>query len=957
MTKSGHRHVLSALAAFALRCPVGLVIVGGLGAVLSLLVAATRLEFHFGRADLVSAGDRYRQLDQRDSREFEEVPERVVVAIRADDPERAKAFAAALVARWAQDPRIENVLYRVDLDPLKNKALWYLSRDDLTALHRELAAHKELLADLAGSGTLHDLFARFNHEITTALVGRVFTGFLEDDETEETSPDLTLILSLLREMNQWLNGSRTYRSPWEVAFAGKATHPPRDGFLWSEDRRFLFVLANPRRDATEFNRFEKAVEGIRADVRDTQRAYPGTEVGVTGRAVIEADEMGAAQRDMTIASAISVLGVAALFVAFFRGLVRPALATVTLMVGLCWSLGFATLTIGHLNILTIVFMPMLVGLGDHSIHLIARFEEERAAGRSLQEALVRTLAGTGMGIVAAAGTTAFAFSMLLLTGFKGLMELGFISGSGILLSAVATLTVLPALLVLEERRKEARSEGPLHDRPPVDRLGWLYQYPGSTLAASGLLAVLSVLALAGVRFDGNLLHLQAHGTESIVWAQQVAESTKRSVLFDEIVAETLEEATRKVAALEALPSVAEVDSVVSVLPANQEQKRDLIRDLRPLVASLSVPSGTPGPLDLDALRVALERIRFKMVDDGDPVSPGPVEERSRRERRDVRDLIEQFLHTAGRPEAAAVREALSAFQAELFRDLAETLRTLKGQPDAEPVTIGDLPPELRARYVGKSGQYRLFVYPSENVWEFQPLARFVADLQSVDPDAHGTTVRTFEYLRVIKAGYTRAALYAVVAVAVLTFLTFRAVVPALLALVPLALGAVWTLGLMGWFGVPFNAANLLLLPLIVGVGIDNGMYLVHRFREGRDGAGEQRPLAPSTAKAITLASLTNVVGFGSLMISSHRGIWSLGFVVALGVVCLWVASLTTLPSLLSLLARRRPVDRFGRLRIDWRDRPAPLGGPALWGAVQTDEPTAARGHPPDPRERTSGGTP
>jgi uncharacterized membrane protein YdfJ with MMPL/SSD domain len=132
---------------------------------------------------------------------------------------------------------------------------------------------------------------------------------------------------------------------------------------------------------------------------------------------------------------------------------------------------------------------------------------------------------------------------------------------------------------------------------------------------------------------------------------------------------------------------------------------------------------------------------------------------------------------------------------------------------------------------------------------------------------------------------------------------------------------------------------------------------VHRFREGRDGAGEQRPLAPSTAKAITLASLTNVVGFGSLMISSHRGIWSLGFVVALGVVCLWVASLTTLPSLLSLLARRRPVDRFGRLRIDWRDRPAPLGGPALWGAVQTDEPTAARGHPPDPRERTSGGTP
>ena len=275
-------------------------------------------------------------------------------------------------------------------------------------------------------------------------------------------------------------------------------------------------------------------------------------------------------------------------------------------------------------------------------------------------------------------------------------------------------------------------------------------------------------------------------------------------------------------------------------------------------------------MNVEALRGALERIGFKMVD-GDPASPGSAEERSRQERREVRALIEQFLEASGQRDAPAVREALGAFQAELFRDLAGLLRTLKRQPDSEPMTIQDLPSELRARYVGRTGQYRLFVYPSENVWEFEPLTRFVADLQSVTPDAHGTTVTTFEYLRVIGHGYTRAALYAAAGAAVLAFVAFRAVVPALLALVPLALGTGWTLGLMGWFGVPFNAANLLLLPLIVGVGIDNGIYLVHRFREGGDGGGERRALAPSTAKAITLASLTNIVGFGSLMISSHGG--------------------------------------------------------------------------------------
>jgi predicted RND superfamily exporter protein len=294
-------------------------------------------------------------------------------------------------------------------------------------------------------------------------------------------------------------------------------------------------------------------------------------------------------------------------------------------------------------------------------------------------------------------------------------------------------------------------------------------------------------------------------------------------------------------------------------------------------------------------------------------------------------------------EASVLREALSRFQSELFRDLAETLRTLKELPDRGPVSIEDLPPELRARYVGRTGQYRLFVYPAENVWEFDPLSRFVADVQSVDPDARGTTVTTFQYLRVLKEGYTRAALYAVIAVAVLAWLVFRAMVPALLALVPLTLGAVWALGAMGWMEVPLNAANLLLLPLIVGVGIDNGMYLVHRFREATDGADAPLPIAPSAAKAITLASLTNMVGFGSLMLSSHRGIFSLGLVVALGVACLWVASVTALPSLLALIDRRRPA--AGALRRS----PSLVRGPAVSKAAWTGHVATVRNRPVDSR--------
>jgi predicted RND superfamily exporter protein len=221
--------------------------------------------------------------------------------------------------------------------------------------------------------------------------------------------------------------------------------------------------------------------------------------------------------------------------------------------------------------------------------------------------------------------------------------------------------------------------------------------------------------------------------------------------------------------------------------------------------------------------------------------------------------------------------------------------------EAMPVTIADLPPELQARYVGQTGKFRLFVLPKENVWEPLPLARFVRDLQAVDIDAIGAPVTNFEYMETIKAGYSKASVYAMSGIVFLTFLMFRGALSTLLALVPLLVGSVWTLGMMVLFGVQFNMANLLFLPLIIGIGIDNGVHIVHSYRATGKYEGESVPLARSTAKAIILAALTTIVGFGSLMISGHRGIYSLGLLVALGVGSVLIASLTTLPSLLAIL--------------------------------------------------------
>jgi predicted RND superfamily exporter protein len=428
----------------------------------------------------------------------------------------------------------------------------------------------------------------------------------------------------------------------------------------------------------------------------------------------------------------------------------------------------------------------------------------------------------------------------------------------------------------------------------------LYRYPWATLALSGGFVALSLLALGQIGTDFNLLRLQSERNESVIWAERMFQSTRRSVLMGELMADSVAEVERKVAALSRLPSVEKVDSILSVLPADQASKEALIQGLRPSLTHIAMRQPAVETVDSTALRATLQRLNAK-IGEGAESEPGTPAGDSRRDLDEAQRLIEQFLRRTEQMPHAALESALVTFQQALHRDLTDTLATLRRNLGAEPVTLADLPAALQARYVGKTGKFRLFVFPAEDVWEPAPLARFVRDLQSVDYNALGAPVTNFEYMETIKDGYKMASVYAICGIIFLAFLMFRGALSTLLALVPLFVGSVWTLGMMALFGVQFNMANLLFVPLIIGIGIDNGVHIVHSFRATEKYEGERLPLARSTAKAISLAALTTIVGFGSLMISSHRGIYSLGLLVSLGVGSVLIASLATLPCLLAIL--------------------------------------------------------
>jgi uncharacterized protein len=889
----------------ALRHPIAVVGAAVVGVALSLLLSATRLEFHTSHMDLVSSANRYKQLDQVFSREFDDVPERVIVVVQSQEREQAKAFATALAVRWKDDEKIDKVLHRIPLDALQDKALLFLSDQQITDLRQQLEGHQELFKEFAALPTLENLFTLINRATTEALVGHVFTDFLADEKPEGAPLDLTFLRTILRQLNQHLDPQQPYHSVWQEFFTSTPEAASHDGFLWSDDKQLLFVLANPKTEAGDFNRFRGAVQQIRQDVHALQQLFPGVEVGITGKAVLEVDEMTTAQRDMTLATVISLVGVAVLFVGFFRGVVRPTLTIITLMIGVGWSLGLTTLTLGHLNIFTVVFAPMLIGLGIDStgIHFLTHYEAQRASGKDVRQALEHTFIGTGGGIVIATLTTATAFYALVLSDFLGLRELGFITGSGLILILLATFTCLPALLVLEERWRGARRPTPQawHVEGGGGAVARLYRYPWVTLAVSAGFVLLSLLALGKVGTDFNLLRLQSERNESVIWARKIFESTRRSVLMGELMAHSLKEVEYKAAALSRLPSVEKVDSILSVMPEGQERKLGLIQALRPLLAEATLQHPAAESVDVTALRTVLQRLNAKLAE-GNESDQGADGGAFQQDLRETQRLIEQFLHRSEQMPPAEAQRALIAFQRELRGDLAEKLAILRRNLEAERVTIQDLPAELQARYVGKTGKFRLFVFPAEDVWEPEPLARFVRDLQAVDADALGAPVTNFEYMETIKQGYEKASLYAICGIVFLTLLMFRGALATVLALVPLLVGSVWTLGMMALFGVQFNMANLLFVPLIIGIGIDNGVHIVHSFLATGKHEGESIPLARSTAKAIVLAALTTIVGFGSLMISGHHGIYSLGLLVSLGVGSILVASLTTLPSLLAVLS-------------------------------------------------------
>jgi hopanoid biosynthesis associated RND transporter like protein HpnN len=862
--------------------------------VLCLAFTATQLRFTTNRSDLVSADERYQQIHLLLKREFK-FQDSLVAIVESENQDKNRQFVERLAQRLRIEPHLfESVYYKGDLKMMGPKALLFLPEETLDDLRRTLIENAPIIETFSQVDSLASLFELVNRQLREA-------GTATSTQRSALSGTLPVLRRIVEESSKSVSGAAVAPAPGVAAFFGERSSL----YLTFASNQIYAVLANAASEEVE----QQAVRRLRELVRETQSDVPGVNAGITGEPVLNYDETRQAEQDVNRAALLALVLVATIFVCGYHEIRRPAMATVCLIVGIAFTLGFATLTVGHLNILSITLVPILIGLAiDFGVHLISRYEEELRAGKNQSAAIRKALVFAGTGIFTSGFTTAGAFLAMLLTDFKGVREMGLISGVGLLVCIVPMMTLLPLMLARGGKKLPDESARRRFSRRADIEQVWLRR-PRLVIICGTVLTLIAAAQIPRVKFDYNLLNLQTEGLQAVDLGEKLMHSGSQSLLSAVVIADSLPHAVKLEASIKALPSVASVSSMVKFLTEDQARKLTTLREIKTRISNIRIPPPDTNSVDIARLDRSLTSLRLVLGFAVGKIKNELGEEKLVSELSALRDAVDSFQRSIEENPARAAA-GLTVLQKGLLGDLQETLSLIGEQDASGPLTLRDIPAFLRERFSSRTGKFLLQVYPRGDVWQRSVQKQFVQELRTVDPDVTGSPVQIYEYTSMVKESFQKAGAYAAAVIALMVLLHFRRLGSVLLAFVPVVLGFVWMLGLMTLLHISFNPVNIMSLTLVIGIGVTNSIHILNRFAE------QPHPsiMATSTGKAVIVSALNTIAGFGSLLVAKHQGISSLGAVMAIGTGMCMLASLTVLPAVLHFL------NKFGWSMTEKRKR-------------------------------------
>lgn len=836
-------------------------------------------------------------------REFK-IKDPMVVVVQSNDFEANRKTVEDLAQRLTPlveaQKIFEKIYYRNDLSRLRGHALLFEEKPKLEAILGQIRSQAKLL------GSRSNRPVDLNSLLDEAL--RQFDEVEEKRGGEGTLDQLSLFADrmvrdlekLARDLEKPLSETAEASSDLSPDMAELDRQLLLNSYIMFDEGKTLLMLITPSAgDISSFSPQKNTIQKLREMIADVKKTHPNVSIGLTGEPVLMTEELVQSTEDMIIGSIVAFGLIALLFAFAYHEIIRPALAMVALICALFWSLGFAVITVGHLNIISQAFILMMLGLGiDFGIQILGRYEEEWLKGRGVLHALENTIQHTGLAVVTSGGTTALAFYTMCFNDFLGLSELGLIAGSGMVFAVATSLVFLPALLTWRDKRRhlpKAENRPASFDRgEKIDRL--LFSHP-RLLVLVGLIITLWMGAMIWVKrvpFDYNLLNLQSQNLESVALARNLSSN----FIAGMIVAENMEDARTKTDALSKLPTVRSVQSPVQMLPVDQTEKLNILKEIETELSKVKIRANPAGRLDIARAKRNLNRL-LQNAREG---AAEAAKYRSLDRRARMADEIfsrmipslERALTALNRLSNQEAQRRLGRYQFELLNRIQKEFEFLASLDLKNPVTLEDLPNEARERYISPSGKILIEVFPNTSVWEKEENSRFVADLRSVSPSATGTPVQNDVYIELLVRSYMEAAGYAFLAILVAVSIHFSRLSRIILALIPLIVAIIWTLGTMALLDMPFNPANIVTLPLVIGIGVAYGIYVIDRYSE----EGKVHVFTSSTGKAVFLSALTTLIGFGVMIFGHYPGLVSLGKLMSLGIFYCFIAGTFLLPNIL-----------------------------------------------------------
>lgn len=785
--------------------------------------------------------------------------EGVTVVVYGPTAENSEIATNELAARLRQNPTLFRSVVQPDSgDYFERNGLLFSSASEIRSRLAGLTRARPLLSSLASDPSLRGVMTMLSR-----LSGLVQSGGLKLDQ-------LAWPLSLAENtLNDIFQGKRAAFS-WQALLEG---HP------LPADRLRRFIQVSPALDFSALEPGQKATQAIRRAAADLGlKDRFGVTVELTGQVPMNDEQFSVIRQSAVRDTLAALLGVLVVLWLALRSWKLIAAVFFSLMVGLAATGAMGLLLVGSFNLISIAFFVLFVGLGvDFGIQFSVRYRTERHETGSLIEALRSAARKTGNPLALAALATAVGFFAFLPTNYRGLSELGLIAGCGMLIAFLCSITLVPAMLaVLRPPGEPApvgfKGLGPLDDLLQRHRIAVIAGTIAVVLAGSPLLLHLD--------FDFNPIDLQNPNSPSVLAYRRLQAEPEAGIDDAEILTGSLAEADKLASRLAKLPEVSRTLTLSNLIPDNQGEKIAIVRGASSTLSdALNPPHELPGPDDQEniaAIRSAADALAGMAAN-----TAGPGADAARR--------VSTLLRRLASADAKTRKTAETAVVQPLIHDLDRLRKSLA----PEPVALKTLPAGIVGNWLLRGGRARVQVVPKGDASNPGVLRRFATAVLRVTPSATGPAISYYESGKTVTSAFVEAAILALVAITILLFIALRRVGDVLLTLVPLLVAGAVTLEISVLWGPPLNFANIIALPLLLGVGVAFKIYYVMAWR-----AGKTHLLQSTLTRAVVFSAMTNAVAFGSMWASRYPGMSSMGKMMALALVCTMAAAVLFQPVLM-----------------------------------------------------------